>query len=101
MGCRNWTSGEWTACQLHQWIKAYIQDREALPWNDYGSSNGSLLDSEDLQQELFTHLQGIRKYVSAMDIADYMDRDDVKKTYGLKKGISLATARQWMHRLDY
>jgi hypothetical protein len=53
--------GPWLARQLQEWTHAYIIDREDLPLNVYGRQNVSLLEDEDLGQEIYLHLQGIGK----------------------------------------
>jgi hypothetical protein len=100
VGQASQTSGSYATCQLCQWMKAFIQDQEALPMNGYGHVT-TLLENEDLKQDILLHLQGIGKYVHAADLSDYMNRDDVKGNYDLKKGISLATAKRWMKLLGY
>jgi hypothetical protein len=92
--------GGYATCRLHRWTKAYIQDRETLPIDDYGKGNSSRIEDEDLKQEVLLHLQEIGKYVRAADLSDYVNREDVKARYKLK-GISLATAKRWMQRLGY
>ena len=47
------------------------------------------------------HLQGIGKYVKAMDIVHFLDTPKMKARLKLKKTISLATAQRWMHVMDY
>jgi hypothetical protein len=63
--------------------------------------NGSVLEDEDLAQELHLHLQSIGKYVAAQDIVNYMGSDEMKARLNLKKGISLRSAQRWMKRMDY
>jgi hypothetical protein len=41
------------------------------------------------------------KWVRALDIVHFLDTPDIKERYSLKKTISLATAQQWMHMMDY
>lgn len=65
--------------QLRGWLRAFIADREQLPFN----------------------LQSIGAYVRAQDIVDYLSRPDVQARHNLKETISLATAKRWMHIMDY
>ena len=51
--------------------------------------------------DLHLHLQSIGKYVRAMDVVHFLDRLEVQKKYGLKKTISLRTARRWMKKMGY
>lgn len=92
--------GTWFARVLRRRCFALIKDEE-LPTSIYGSWTKSLLDDEGLQQELFGHLQGIGKYISAADVQEYMGRRDVQTRYGCKKGISLRTAQHWLQKLGY
>jgi hypothetical protein len=71
------------------------------PTNLYGCWNVSLLEDEDLAQEIHLHLQGIGKYIKAMDIVHFLDTPKMKARPNLKKTISLATAQHWMHIMDY
>ena len=70
--------GPWLARKLREWLRAYIKDRDCLPLNEYGHWNVSLLEDEDLAQEIHLHLQGIGKYVKAMDIVHYLDTPKMK-----------------------
>jgi hypothetical protein len=89
------------AKQLKKWSRAYITDQTCLPYNIYGTWNESLLEHEDLAQELHLHLQGIGKHICTQDIIDYLDQTDVKAQLKLKKTISLATAQRWMTKMGY
>ncbi|KAG1748879.1 uncharacterized protein EDB91DRAFT_1244688 [Suillus paluster] len=51
----------WLAGRLRQWTRAYILDRNDLPFNIYGTWNSSILEDEDFKGELLLHLQGIGK----------------------------------------
>ena len=93
--------GPWLEKQLRIWSRAYISDRDCLPINVYGRWNVSLLEDEDLAQEIHMHLQGIGKYVKAMDIVHFLDTPEMKVRLKLKKTISLAMAQRWMRIMDY
>jgi hypothetical protein len=93
--------GPWLAKQLRIWCRAYISDQECLPTNLYSRWNVSLLEDEDLAQEIHLHLQGIGKYVKAMDIVHFLDTPKMKARLNLKKMISLATAQRLMCIMDY
>src|SRR6267154_6209368 len=69
--------------------------------NIYGTWSSSILEDEDFAQELLLHLQGIGKYVKAMDIVEYLDRAEVKSRLKLTKTISLSTAQRWMSHVGY
>ena len=93
--------GPWLARCLREWTHTYISDHENLLLNTYGCWNVSLLEDEDLAQEIHLHLQGIGKYVKAMDIVHYLDTPEMKACLSLKKTISLKTAQRWMQIMDY
>jgi transposase len=93
--------GPWFARRLREWSNGIIADSTSLPFNIYGTWNKSRLNDEDLQQEILTHLQGIGKYICAEDVSRYMERSEVKKKYGMKKGITVRTARNWLSKLGY
>jgi hypothetical protein len=91
----------WLAKRLREWARAYILDREDLPLNIYGTWNTSILEDEDFAQELLLHLQGIGKYVRAVDIVEYVGTPEVLARLKLTKTISLATAQRWMKTVGY
>jgi hypothetical protein len=93
--------GTRTARNLRKWVRAFIGDREAMPFTLYGTWNVSMLKKGELAKELHEHLQSLGKYVVAMDIVRYLDQPDVQKEHGLKSSISLATAQSWMSTMHY
>ncbi|KAF9481284.1 hypothetical protein BDN70DRAFT_803826 [Pholiota conissans] len=93
--------GPYFARKLREWTRAFINDRTCLPINVYGTWSRSLLDHEDLAQELNLHLQSVGKYVTANHLMEYMSREDVKNQWNVKRDISYATAKRWMHTLGY
>ncbi|KIK76869.1 hypothetical protein PAXRUDRAFT_80748, partial [Paxillus rubicundulus Ve08.2h10] len=70
------------------------------PTNPYGRWNSSHLEDPNIANEIHVHLQSIGKYVCAQDIVDYLDKEDVRTQFQMKK-ISLVTEKCWMHRMDY
>ena len=90
-----------TAKNLRSWAHSFVADRNNLPKSLCGSWNVSLFDKGELAKEIHLHLMGIGKYVKAMDIVHFVDTPAVKQRYGLKKKISLSTARRWMYMMDY
>ncbi|KAF8990335.1 hypothetical protein BDQ17DRAFT_1433842 [Cyathus striatus] len=93
--------GEYYAKQLRKWLRAFILDQTKLPENNYGAWKESMLEHEDIAQELRLHLQSVGKHVCAQDIVDYLDLPDVKARLRLKKTVSLATAQRWMILMGY
>ncbi|KIK72826.1 hypothetical protein PAXRUDRAFT_179854, partial [Paxillus rubicundulus Ve08.2h10] len=93
--------GSWFTRNLWLWSKAYILDREDLPWDTYGDWKMSRVDDENLAAELHLHLQSVGKYVKANDLVQYLSDPEVQQRFELKKTISLATTKRWMHKLGY
>jgi hypothetical protein len=111
-GFRNWIKssevaataagkGSWLARRLREWVRAMIEDENDLPVSQYGRWNSSVLEDEDIAEDIHLHLQGIGKYVSANDIVRYVATDEVKERLKLKKVITERTARNWMRRIGY
>ena len=67
------------ARNLRRWVVAYIQ-HGSLPLNRYGRLNTSILDDEDLAQQIHLHLIGIAKdgYVRAQNVVDMMATPDLE-----------------------
>ncbi|KDQ58815.1 hypothetical protein JAAARDRAFT_193331 [Jaapia argillacea MUCL 33604] len=72
--CSNWTAatlqvaaaagkGEWLVRQIREWCHAFIKNEKNLPTHSYGKFNSSVLEDEDLAQEIHLHLQGKGKFV--------------------------------------
>lgn len=89
--------GSYLAKQLCRWSLAFILDRSKLPDKRMFSGRISRLDGEDIESDANMHMQSLGKYVSAMDLVRYFQRDDIRQHYGFT--ISLATARRWMKRM--
>ncbi|KAH9843219.1 uncharacterized protein C8Q71DRAFT_698833 [Rhodofomes roseus] len=101
LAARAATRGPWFARQLRSWTRKFIENRSDLPINRYGTWSSSRIRDEDFAQEVQLHLQGVGKYVKAMDIVYYLDRTEVKARLGLKRTVSHATAKRWMQVLGY
>jgi hypothetical protein len=66
------------ARKLHEWGRAFLVDRSDLPVNPYGKWNESALEKDEtLAHNIHVHLQGIGKYVKAMDLVDFMDTPEM------------------------
>ena len=70
-----------------------MANHETLPQNIYSWWNTSLLENKDLAQQIHLHLQGIGKFVRAMEIVHYLYTPEMKASLKLKKEISCATAQ--------
>lgn len=89
------------AKQLRSWTRVFIADRHVLPFDDYHGKQSLLEKFPELKLELTEHLMSVGKYVRALDIVEYMGQKEVMDRYHVEKVISLSTAQQWMHELDY
>jgi len=87
--------------KLRKWTKAFICDRDALPISPTGKKTQSRILDEDIAADIAAHLQGIGQYVRALDIVQYTAIPEVRQRLGIKKTVSLATARRWMKTMGY
>lgn len=63
--------------------------------NPYGKWNESMLDKDEaLAHDIHVHLQGIGKYVKAMDLVDFLDTPEMQERKNLNKHISVVTMQQ-------
>ncbi|KAH9914275.1 hypothetical protein B0H21DRAFT_676735, partial [Amylocystis lapponica] len=95
------TRGPWFARQLRKWVWSFIRNRSDIPDNIYGTWNTSVIEDEDIASAIQLHLQGLGKYIRAMDIVTYLNSSEVRRELNLKKSISLATAKRWMRQIGY
>ncbi|THU99433.1 hypothetical protein K435DRAFT_659005 [Dendrothele bispora CBS 962.96] len=82
---------------LRVWVMDFSKSEKNLPTAKYGKSNTSMLEDEDLAQELHLHLQGIGKSVAAKHVAQFVNSPEVHSRLRLKKGITERTGRRWMN----
>ena len=55
-----------------------------------------------MANEIHEYLQTIESgHVRAQDVVDYLDKPDVQSRFGMKKGVSLATAKRWLRKMEY
>jgi hypothetical protein len=91
------------ARNLRTWIHNFLRT-DKLPLHRYGSYHSSILDDEDFAQDIQLHLVEIGKkgYIRAQDIVDYVATPEVQEKLGTKaRGISVRTARRWLHKLSW
>jgi len=103
--------GHWTALSLHTadclqrgplhawsiqvWVQAFITDQEDLLVNPMGCWNESVIDKDPtIAHEIHAHLQGIGKFVKAMDLVNFMDTPEMWEKSGLKMRIDILTAQR-------
>ena len=79
----------------------FVCNLKNLPKHEYGKFNSSILEDEDLAQEIYLHLQLKGKYICAMDIVRFLETPEMKEWLDLKKLISERTAHSWMAKMGY
>ncbi|KAG2356515.1 hypothetical protein BDR07DRAFT_1300275, partial [Suillus spraguei] len=92
--------GEYLACCLCHWTKAYIQDWKKLPLHQQNHAISHIEDKE-LVAEIKLHLQSLGKYIDALDIVHYLNDSIVLNCHGFKKLVSIRTAQRWLQKLAY
>ena len=90
------------ARNLERWVISYMQ-HGSLPVNGHGRLNTSILDDEDLTQQIHLHLIGIAKdgYVRAQDVVEVMATPEMKRYLGAKTGITVRTGQRWLHKMNW
>ena len=58
-----WCESKTHAINLRVWSQSFIDDRNEITGNNYGSGNKSAIDDEDFAQEIHLHLQQIGIYI--------------------------------------
>jgi len=95
--------GNKRARNLGTWIHKYLVTGK-LPTHRHGQHSVSILDDEDVAQDIQEHLQEIAKegYVRAQDIVDYVSTPAIQEKLGMKKrAISVRTAHRWLKKLNW
>ncbi|KAH9933867.1 uncharacterized protein B0H18DRAFT_870317, partial [Fomitopsis serialis] len=94
--------GDTTTRSIRKWCRAYIADREDLPTNLCGSWNQSIIEDEDMANDIHLHLQGIGKHRKADDIVQFFEQPEIQERYQLDGWApSITTAQRWMRRMEY
>ncbi|KAG8915216.1 hypothetical protein FRC01_003742 [Tulasnella sp. 417] len=93
--------GKALARKLREWVGLYLQDPESLPKLRCANVQRTLVEDEDIAQEIKLHLLSLGKYFTAMDIVKYSAQADVAGRWGLTRPISESTATRWLQHLDY
>ena len=82
-------------------MRDFINDSKDLPQINHGGGVKSLIDDEDIAQEIKIHLQGIGKYIKAEDIVQFCGTPEMLERLGRTRSISLATAQRWLIKMGY
>jgi len=78
--------GNGLAWSLQVWTWDYLEDETQLPVSNYGKHMQSIIQDEDLAEEIHMHLQSLGKnYLHALDVVEYLDKPEVKVWLRLKK----------------
>ena len=97
--------GIYHARNIQIWIRQYLTTQK-LPLHRYGKFHSSILEDEDLAQDIQLHLMEITKkgYICAQDVVDYVATPEVQECLGMTgnaQGISLRTAQWWLNKLRW
>ncbi|KIJ56049.1 hypothetical protein M422DRAFT_239242 [Sphaerobolus stellatus SS14] len=76
---------------LHPWQHLLVGKEWDLHahFNVYHGSLSHITEDEDLTQEIHEHLRGLRKkYLTAMDVVQYLELPEIKERFKLSKSPS-------------
>jgi len=87
---------------LRAWTWQFLGDKNKLPVSLYGRHIKSVIEDEDIAQDIHLHLQSLdKRYLCTRDIVQYLDKPAVKERLGLKNMPSECMAQCWMHTMEY
>lgn len=89
------------ARDLRRWTTAYLADPKNIPSVHYRNAKLSMVDNEDVVNDLKLHLQGVGKFFSAADVVQWSAQSEVRERFGFKRPISKGTATRWLKIMDY
>jgi len=85
--------GERRSRDLRKWVRDFIGDREEVPLCQWKTTGRSLIDDEDLAQEIHAHLQSLDpSAVGGEAIVRFIDSPEMLARLQRKKSISVRTA---------
>ncbi|KAG9123970.1 hypothetical protein FRC07_013323 [Ceratobasidium sp. 392] len=92
---------EWAARTTHAWIVTFWQTAQ-LPPNIYGTWNELIIEDEDLQEAIKTHLRSIGRYAAPKDIITFFSLPVGEEFLRLlDEPICIRTAQRWMWALGW
>jgi hypothetical protein len=97
------TNGLKRSCSIRTWIHQFLAMGK-LSIHRHGQYHSSILDDEDLAQDIQLHLMEIAKngYIQAQDVVDYVATPEIQEKLGTKaRGISLRTGQRWLKKLNW
>lgn len=86
---------------IKRWTRDFISDSNKLPQLNHGGGNKSIINNEDITQDIKIHLHSSGKYAKTEDIVDYCHSLEVLEQLGHIKSISFATAQRWLIKMGY
>ncbi|KAJ3780523.1 hypothetical protein GGU10DRAFT_397774 [Lentinula aff. detonsa] len=93
--------GQWLSRMIRQWTVSFCEDHTWVPLAQYGKFNSSILEDEDIADDIRLHLQSLGKWIRAEDIVHYVDTPEFRARLKVKKNISVRTAERWLKRMGY
>ena len=93
--------GLYCAHVLRRLVRAFIADRTVLPINPYGYWSTTMLENEDLAQEIRLHLQELGNDMTADKLVRFLSTPDIKDRYGITRTITRRTAEKYIKSLGY
>ncbi|KAJ3992481.1 hypothetical protein F5050DRAFT_1715241 [Lentinula boryana] len=91
--------GQWLSRMIRQWTVSFCEDHTCVPLAQYGKFNSSILEDEDIADDIRLHLQSLGKWIRAEDIVHYVDTPEFRARLKVKKNISVRTAERWLKRM--
>ncbi|KAJ3560171.1 hypothetical protein NP233_g11011 [Leucocoprinus birnbaumii] len=86
---------------LKKWARDFLQDSAELPRINHGGGCQSIIDDDDVTQDIQIYLQSIGKFIKARDIVDYCSTPEMLEQLGRTKSISKSTACRWLIKMGY
>lgn len=70
-----------------------------MPRLNHGGGTQSIVDDDDIAQDIKIYLQGVGKFIKAQDIIDFCGTPEMLERFGRTKSISESTARRWLIKM--
>lgn len=86
-------TGKYHAKKLRSWARAFIDDRNELPENNWGNESKSAIDDDDLAQDIHLHLQCLERPITAEDVVKFCGTEYMLARLRRTKTIQVMTAR--------
>lgn len=94
--------GEHFSRRLREWTWKHILDHQWLPVNLYGRSKKSIMCDERISMEIREHLRTLgKKYFTAEDVQDYINKPEFLERMNRTKPYSLSTATRVIKEIGF